>query len=484
MFPRVLHGAVLLIVATLVGATPASAIESAPEIAGLIERYAEEHLPRGEILVGVDVNGSSRWYSTGDLRPDTRFEIGSVTKTLTGMLLSANIASGRVTARTTVEELWPTGPRAAEGEIPAVSGPLADVTLEQLATHTSGLPRLNLDPIRLLRTVVRQDDPYAGLSAADVFRDAASASLGESGTFQYSNLGYALLGALLVEDPLLSASYPEAYLDAVHTHVMAPLELPRVSGSSAAGALPTAYTVNGRRADPWTFEGYFAAGGVIAPAADVLRYARKIHDLPLELATAIEPQAAAGDDRRVGYGWLLEEIESGETLIWHNGGTGGFRTFVAAVPERGLSVAVFGTSAVSVDSLGRAIILGRDRAEAPETTTALQWAIGSALLLWLGWFVVSRLVRTRPTDLLTVTQGVVEALFVTSVWARSAPPPLYVPGIELLLVAAAIAVGGLQAVRLVRAGESTRFAGGRSTLRTVAAGAQIIIFGALAAVLW
>jgi hypothetical protein len=93
-------------------------------------------------------------------------------------------------------------------------------------------------------------------------------------------------------------------------------------------------------------------------------------------------------------------------------------------------------------------------------------------------------VKKRPTDVLTATQGVVEALFVTSVWARSAPPPLYVSGIELFLVAAAIAAGVLQTVRTVRAGEPTRFAGGRSTLRIVGAGTQIIVFGTLAAVLW
>jgi CubicO group peptidase (beta-lactamase class C family) len=468
----------------MVSGTPASAVTNLQHVSALVDQYAEDHLPRGEILVGVDISGDTRWYSSGDLRADSQFEIGSVTKTLTGMLLAAEIDSGRVTAGTTVGELWPAEGRATEREIPTVPNPLADVTLEQLATHTSGLPRLNLSPVRLVRTILRQDDPYAGLTSADVYRDAANASLGEPGEFQYSNLGYALLGALLVEGPSRSSSYTEAYLDRVHSGVLAPLGLPRFSGTSASDALPSAYTVNGRRTASWTFDGYIAAGGVIAPAADVLRYVRSVHDLPSELATAAVPHAEAGDDRHIGYGWLIEELESGETMIWHNGGTGGFRTFVAALPRRGMTVGVFSNSAVSVDQLGRAIVLGRDRAETPDTTTPVQWAIGIGLLGWLVWFVVMRLARPRAADVLTVTQGVVEALFVISIWARSAPPAIYTPGVEFVLLAASVAAGGVQATRTLGTRETTRFTGGRSRVKIVIASAQIVLFGALAIGLW
>lgn len=145
-----------------------------------------------------------------------------------------------------------------------------------------------------------------------------------------------------------------------------------------------------------------------------------------------------------------EHLPRGEILVGVDvGGTGGFSTFVAAVPERGLSIAVFGTSAVSVDPVGRAIVLGWDRAEAPATTTPLQWAI-----------------------------------FVVSVWARSAPSTLYVPGLEIVLAMAAAGVGIVQVARALPTGESVRITGGRSAGRSLTAGVQIVIFGWLAIVLW
>jgi hypothetical protein len=139
---------------------------------------------------------------------------------------------------------------------------------------------------------------------------------------------------------------------------------------------------------------------------------------------------------------------------------------------------------VSVDQLGRAIVLGRDRAETPDTTTPVQWAIGIGLLGWLVWFVVMRLARPRAADVLTVTQGVVEALFVISIWARSAPPAIYTPGVEFVLLAASVAAGGVQATRTLGTRETTRFTGGRSRVKIVIASAQIVLFGALAIGLW
>jgi len=70
--------------------------------------------------------------------PETRFEIGSITKGLTGLLFADMIARGEVAPTTTVGELLP------------VHGPLAGVTLEQLATHRSGLPRVPGGPAQLL----------------------------------------------------------------------------------------------------------------------------------------------------------------------------------------------------------------------------------------------------------------------------------------------------------------------------------------------
>ncbi len=172
-------------------------IDRFPDLTDLITDYADAHIPRGEIVVGVSYDGVQRWYSTGSLTPETTFEIGSITKTVTGMLFAERIASGRVAPTTTVEDLWPTGPQAEASGIPRVPEQLAGITLMQLATHTSGLPRLNFASWRMIRTLFHLNDPYARLTSTDVYRDAAAARIDRPGEFRYSNLGFALLGQLL-----------------------------------------------------------------------------------------------------------------------------------------------------------------------------------------------------------------------------------------------------------------------------------------------
>lgn len=251
-------------------------------LTGLVTEYANTHIPRGDLVVGVHDQDSVRWYTSGSLTPDTTFEIGSITKALTGMLLAEQIASGRVEPTTTVRELWPAGPQAAASGIPELPEHLARITLTQLATHTSGLPRLNLASWRFIRTFLHLDNPYAHLTTADMYRDAASASIEQPGSFRYSNLGFALLGRLLVEvaapQTPSTAGFAAEYSDTVNEQVLSPLSLPEFM-QGVATRLPDSYTANGRRATYWEFDGYAAAGGLTSTAADVLQFAKQLHQL-------------------------------------------------------------------------------------------------------------------------------------------------------------------------------------------------------------
>ena len=120
----------------------------------------------------------------------TRFEIGSVTKALTGLLLADAVVRGEVTLETEVGEV------IAE----AHGTPLGGVTLRQLCTHTSGLPRLALTPTMLSRLLpygVFGYDPYRGTSTATLLSTAAHRRLRAVGRYRYSNLGAAVLGQVL-----------------------------------------------------------------------------------------------------------------------------------------------------------------------------------------------------------------------------------------------------------------------------------------------
>lgn len=165
-----------------------------------IQRYVEESRLAPGVVVGVIHDGRRAIYSYGDsgreslaLDQDTQFEIGSISKVFTGLLLAEMALNGEVDYGATVAELAPDGYSFGER--------VGAITLEQLATHTSGIPRLAMDPGPLIRGLFTAD-PYAGSTPEEIFQSVAFLGddrLGAQGEFAYSNLGYGLLAQLLAE---------------------------------------------------------------------------------------------------------------------------------------------------------------------------------------------------------------------------------------------------------------------------------------------
>ncbi len=254
------------------------------------------------------------------------FELGSVTKLFTGALL-ADLAREKLLR--------------LDDPVPDLSRPGAPpITLLQLATHTSGLPRL---PTNLHLSRASPDDPYAHYTVEDLKQFVAryEPKRGHMPRFSYSNAGMGLLGHLLQEK--LGMSYEEAVL----TRICRPLgmedtritltpeqEQRRVQGHSARG----------RPVSPWRFPALPGAGALRSTAGDMLKFlAANLGHAPPGLQETLRmchaPQAPAGKGRQVGLGWLLRE-RRGQIVLLHNGATGGATSFVGLVKERQLGVVV------------------------------------------------------------------------------------------------------------------------------------------------
>lgn len=115
-----------------------------------------------------------------ELTEDSYFQIGSITKTITGLLL-ADASLRRETALT-----------ATAGSI---LGANADVTLLDLATHRSGLPHWPPD------LAVDEDDPFAGYTEADLLDALRLVKKPTPSIFSYSNMGFMVLGCSSVALP-------------------------------------------------------------------------------------------------------------------------------------------------------------------------------------------------------------------------------------------------------------------------------------------
>ncbi|WP_050814249.1 serine hydrolase, partial [Ectothiorhodospira sp. PHS-1] len=302
-------------------------------IEALLQRAAMDmSLP--SIVVGIRDADGRRFIAVGDTgdgrAPDehTVFEVGSITKGLTGLLLARLIADGDVRADQPIGGLFPE-------DIP-LSPRLAAITLEELATHHSGLSRLGTGPEMSAR--LSTDNPYAGSSVAEIFRDTAAvpdkAVEARHGYFAYSNLGMALLGQLLAR--ATATDYPTLLDERVMTPLaLGPLLLDpnQVRGRRAEGSR------NGQPAASWHMDAYAPAGGWQASAAQLLELGeRLLTDEPAWVADALRPRRSGGGEG-IGLAWLHGSA-GGRRIIWHNGGTGGFRSHLVSIPEERLVLVV------------------------------------------------------------------------------------------------------------------------------------------------
>jgi D-alanyl-D-alanine-carboxypeptidase/D-alanyl-D-alanine-endopeptidase len=262
-----------------------------------------------------DVAGEVSSSSVGGIGPDTVVEAGSVTKVVTGLLLAVLVRAGEVALDDPLGRYLPRAGRAGA------------VTLESLATHTSGLPRLSSG--LLARVLLHPANPYTGVTTNHLVRYARRARLGPGVEPAYSNLGVALLGRAIAV-----AAGSDDWTSA-RSLVLEPL------GLTASGDLPDAQTSTTGRL--WDTAALGPAGGLRGPVTDLLRLAVCARDpAPTPLADAFAlaslPRVRMGADW-VGLCWLSRETPAGR-VVWHNGGTGSAWTYVAAGPSVAMATAV------------------------------------------------------------------------------------------------------------------------------------------------
>jgi serine-type D-Ala-D-Ala carboxypeptidase/endopeptidase len=294
-----------------------------PERVGAAHQYL---VGRGHIDPIVAVSTPAGRLHAGDA--DARCEIGSVTKVFTSLLLAELARTGDVHLDDTVGEHLPEGTRLSRG--------VAAITLEHLACHRSGLPRL--PPGVLTRSMSRTAlaDPYADIDEDRLLSALARTRVrGTPGQapVRYSNFGVGLLGMLLGR--ATGAGYEQALM----TRVITPLGLESTSFEDTP--LHEGHH-RGRPVAPWHLAAMAGAGGLRASANDLLRFLELVRDGggPLEeaIAETVRPRSEQGR-LGVGLGWFL--LGDGDVLM-HDGGTLGARSEIRLERHSGTAVVVAG----------------------------------------------------------------------------------------------------------------------------------------------
>lgn len=323
----------------------------------LVDRIDGEHQGVG-IVVGVIGPEGRRVISYGHLEKgdprsldgDTVFEIGSATKVFTSLLLADMVQRGEVALDDPVAKYLPPGVK-----MPERNGRV--ITLVDLATHTSGLPRLpaNLKPKDPANPYADYsvDQLYQFLSGYQLTRDIGS-------QYEYSNLGGGLLGHVLARRAGMD------YEGLVRSRICDPLGMDntRVTLTPEMKArLAIGHNQGLESVENWDFLTLAGAGALRSTANDMLTFlAANLGYLKSPLAPAM---AATLNVRRptgqpgleVALGWHIWTT-NGKEIVWHNGGTGGYRSFIGFDQKARIGVVVLSNTftAVGADDVGRHLL--------------------------------------------------------------------------------------------------------------------------------
>jgi serine-type D-Ala-D-Ala carboxypeptidase/endopeptidase len=364
----------------------------------LAERIDTMHQGVGLVVGVIDASGRRvvaygklDQDNTRALDGDTIFEIGSVTKIFTALLLADMVERHEVALDDPIAKYLPAGVNAPERDGHAI-------TLVDLATHTSGLPRLptNLRP-------ANPQDPYVDYTEPDLEAFLRSYQLPRNpgAEFEYSNLGDGLLGWLLarragMDYGALVRARITGPLGMTSTDVMVPTD--------NEARLAPGHNDSLRRVPAWHFAVLAGCGALRSTANDLLKLLAAFlgeAQTPLAPAMALMPTvrrptgSAMGD---ISLGWLISK-PAVEEILWHNGGTYGYRSFAGLDMRTHTGVLVLSNAftTAGVDDIGRHVLDPKAPLLAPTTARKEVTLDAKTLENYVGEY------QLAPSFVLTIT---------------------------------------------------------------------------------
>lgn len=299
--------------------------------------------PRHPVFAAATITPAGTTVTSQGSELDADFEIASLSKGVTGLLYVDALGRGDIERDTTLGEL-----------LPLDDAPARRVRLDSLSTHRSGLPGLPRSAHPLRRTLVlwrHGANPY-GESLEQLLVQARGVTVGRPRP-RYSNFGFELLGHAI------AAAAGTRFSDLVADRFAAPLNLKNLYVPATPAELrPLAVTgqaKGGRPREPWTGEALGPAGGIRASIHDMATLVAALLDDSAPGARALDPIAPFGSGTRIGAGWVTTELD-GRDVTWHNGGSGGFRSWLGLDRTANTGAVILSATSASIDRHGFALL--------------------------------------------------------------------------------------------------------------------------------
>jgi serine-type D-Ala-D-Ala carboxypeptidase/endopeptidase len=330
--------------------TKAEAIPSETQILEILRQRIEQEKQSPSIVVGIiDQKGRRVIHYISDktappVNGDTLFEIGSISKVFTAMALTQMAERGDLKLDDPISRFLPQSVKTPTRNGKAVS-------LLSLATHTSGLPRLpdNLDPKDV-------SNPYADYTVGQLYAFLSNYQLTRDigAQYEYSNLGAGLLGHIL------SMKAGTSYEMLIKSRIAQPLQMndtsiqltPKQQVRFAKG-----HNALGKPVSYWDLPTLAGAGALRSTTNDLLKFLAanlQLTSTPLNATlqkTHLIQHSTETPNVKIAIGWHVLN-HNGTEIIMHDGGTGGFRSFIGFVKQKRLGVVVLSNSENDISDIG------------------------------------------------------------------------------------------------------------------------------------
>ncbi|MEM9921208.1 MAG: serine hydrolase [Bacteroidota bacterium] len=291
------------------------------DIAETIHSNVKDFPANTQLSIAIMKDGKTNYYGVvndgGTLKAmknqDKVFEVGSITKVFTSTVLASLVADEKVKLDDNVNTFFPF---PFKGDV--------KITLKDLANHTSGLPRLpeNLD----LSNMANPYKSYDKELLEEYLKDILKLSSSPAETYAYSNLGAGLLGYTL------GLSQKVSFQTLLQKRVFDKYNLSNsyMNSQNLDTKLIKGLNADGEIVPNWDFDALFSAGGILSTTEDLAKFAAAHFQMEnKELMLTCQQSFDVNENMKIGLGWHLLKTQSGQDLVWHNGGTGGYSSSFA-----------------------------------------------------------------------------------------------------------------------------------------------------------
>jgi len=321
-------------------AVSAAAIDKPGDLERMVQKEGDAFIKAGGadgLSIAVVRDGQAQFFNFGTVKhgkaqlpsKDTVYEIGSISKTFTSLLLAHALVEKKADASDDMR-------RYLSGKYPNLEYQGTPVTLKDLVTTTSALPDnipdisalfKGSDPDKALALVAERINSYTAKAFLDDLHKVSLA--GKPGAaLRHSNVAAALLGNIV------ERIYGKPYVDLLGQYIERPFGMQSGSSKERLTRMATGYVAEGKEAPTLDADYVRAAGGLRYSTGDMARYVTaQIDAVDPAIRLTQQPALDYVDDQAIGFNWVIIKTVDSQRRLSHNGGTFGFASFMDMYPD-------------------------------------------------------------------------------------------------------------------------------------------------------